>query len=184
MTYQCSNPFSVSALSPKKPTRFDVTATAVDLLKMTAFFEIISVKTFKFRGEITPKDKYDFVLIGHLVATVEQACIISLEPVFTKITEEVTLTYLCSMPIPDADDVEIPEDDTLEPLPENIDPTNVGIEALSLALPPFPRLQNATLTQAVFTAPGVKPFDSADVNPFAGLAGLVERLTKPPKAGD
>jgi uncharacterized metal-binding protein YceD (DUF177 family) len=165
MTYQCSNPFSVSALSPKKPTRFDVTATAVDLLKMTAFFEIISVKTFKFRGEITPKDKYDFVLIGHLVATVEQACIISLEPVFTKITEEVTLTYLCSMPIPDADDVEIPEDDTL-------------------ALPPFPRLQNATLTQAVFTAPGVKPFDSADVNPFAGLAGLVERLTKPPKAGD
>ncbi|MDA0354504.1 MAG: DUF177 domain-containing protein [Proteobacteria bacterium] len=182
--YACSNPFNVAKLSPRKPTRFDITAPQEDLQKMAHFLDIHAVKAYKFKGEITPKGKHDFSLTGQLIATVEQACIISLEPVYTKITEEVVVTYLAKMPIPEADEVEIPEDDTLEPLPETIDPTDVGMEALSLALPPFPRAPEARMNQAAFAAPGVEPLVDADVHPFAGLAGLVESLTKPPKTGD
>jgi hypothetical protein len=51
------------------------------------------------------------------------------------------------------------------------------IEALSLALPPFPRAADAEPVDITVTEPGAAPLDADAVKPFAGLAGLRDKLT-------
>ena len=69
---------------------------------------------------------------GGLGATVTQACVVTLAPVITRIEETVTRRYLADMPEPEGEEVEMPEDDSAEPLPVIIDPGAVMIEALAL----------------------------------------------------
>ena len=54
--------------------------------------------------------------------------------------------------MPDGDEVEMPEDDTVEPMPEVIDLAEVAAEALALALPLYPRAPGADFGQAVHAA--------------------------------
>lgn len=70
----------------------------------------------------------------------------------------------------------MPEDDSVEPLPDVIDVGVVATEALALALPLYPRAEGAELGEAVFTAPGEAPLRDGDLKPFAGLAALKDRL--------
>ncbi|MEO0904769.1 MAG: DUF177 domain-containing protein, partial [Pseudomonadota bacterium] len=74
--------------------------------------------------------------------------------------------------------VEMPDDDTVEALPETLDLAAVMTEALSLALPPYPRSEGADLSNAVFAEPGVTPMTDDDAKPFAGLGALRESLEK------
>jgi uncharacterized metal-binding protein YceD (DUF177 family) len=60
-----------------------------------------------------------------------------------------------------------------------IDVAALGIEALALALPLYPRAPGAAFGEAVFAAPGVAPLTSESLRPFAGLASLAEKLKKP-----
>ena len=73
---------------------------------------------------------------------------------------------------PEGAEIEMPEDDTQEPLPEVIDLGAVMAEALALALPDYPRAPGAELGEAVFAAPGVAALRDADLRPFAALAKL------------
>jgi uncharacterized metal-binding protein YceD (DUF177 family) len=86
--------------------------------------------------------------------------------------------YIHDYEAPVADELEIPADDT-EPLPETIDIAAIAIEALALALPLYPRAKGAEFGEAAFAAPGVTPIKSEDLRPFAGLAGLADKLKKP-----
>jgi uncharacterized metal-binding protein YceD (DUF177 family) len=52
-------------------------------------------------------------------------------------------------------------------------------EALSLALPDFPRADGAELGSQVYAADGVAPMTDEDAKPFAGLASLKAKLTDP-----
>ena len=70
----------------------------------------------------------------------------------------------------------MPDDDTIEPLPDVIDLGAVLAEALALNLPLYPRADGAHLDQAVFTEPGKLPMTDEDARPFAGLAGLRDQL--------
>ena len=47
---------------------------------------------------------------------------------------------------------------------------------LLLALPLYPRSENAELGEAVFTEDGVAPLKDEDTKPFAGLAALRDRF--------
>ncbi|CAN0590320.1 unnamed protein product [Ectocarpus sp. 12 AP-2014] len=60
----------------------------------------------------------------------------------------------------------------MEPLGREIDLNAVMIEALSLALPTYPRADTAELGQAVFTEPGKAAMTDDDTKPFAALAAL------------
>jgi uncharacterized metal-binding protein YceD (DUF177 family) len=96
-----------------------------------------------------------------------QPCIVTLEPVTTRIDTPVLRRYLAE-PLPEpAGEVEMPADDSIEALPPTFDLWAVATEALSLALPEYPRAEGATLA-APETAPG-----EDRVRPFAGLADLV-----------
>jgi uncharacterized metal-binding protein YceD (DUF177 family) len=172
-----SLPFRVGALPSRKPQRFDVQPDKAALALLAAMLDISAVRRLRFVGEVRASGRTDFVLEGELTAQVEQPCGITLVPVQTEIHEQVLRRYVADMPLPDAEEVEMPQDDTSEPLPEVIDAGAVLAEALALALPMYPRAPGAELTgEAVFGPPGVKAIQSDDLRPFAGLASLADRL--------
>jgi uncharacterized metal-binding protein YceD (DUF177 family) len=86
--------------------------------------------------------------------------------------------YARDFTYPDGAEAEMPEDDAVEPLPQTLDLGTVMVEALSLALPPFPRADGAELGQVLAAAAGVTPMTDDDAKPFAGLGALRDKLTK------
>ena len=133
---------------------------------------LLGLRTLSFSGEIAPTGRRDFMLTGVLGATVVQPCVVTLEPVTTRLDVPVLRTYVAGFAEPEGDEVEMAEDDSVEPLPAVIDPAAVMAEALALALPLYPRKAGAELGEAVYAAPGVVPMTDEAARPFAGLAAL------------
>jgi uncharacterized metal-binding protein YceD (DUF177 family) len=153
-----------------------VTPDAPARAAIARYLGIRDVRKLRFEGSLTPEGRRDWTLTATLGATVVQDCVVTLDPVVTRIDEPVTRRYLADMPEPGLGEVEMPEDDTIEELPASLDLAAVMIEALSLALPPFPRAPGAELGQLSVTEPGSAPLDADTVRPFAGLAGLRDKL--------
>ncbi|SEM80481.1 Uncharacterized metal-binding protein YceD, DUF177 family [Gemmobacter aquatilis] len=177
-----SLPLRVAALASRKPTRFDLKPDTKARALIAALLGISAVREMRFKGELRPVGRRDWLLEANLAAVVEQPCSVTLVPVVTRIAEPVRRSYLAEMPEPEGEEIEIPEDDTQEPLPEVIDPGAVAIEALALALPLYPRAEGAALEAAVFAPPGVTPLRDEELRPFAGLAGLAQKLGTPDKS--
>jgi uncharacterized metal-binding protein YceD (DUF177 family) len=179
MTNSLTLPFPVRGLSPKKPTRFDLTPDAATRAAIATALDVTAIRALHFKGELRPVGRRDIQLDAVLVARVEQPCGITLTPVITDIRETVVRRYLADWVAPEGTEVEMPEDDTTEPLPDVIDAGAVAMEALTLALPMYPRALGAGLAQATFAEPGVAPLQDDDLKPFAGLAALKDKLGKP-----
>lgn len=173
-----SQPIRVADLPARKPTRFDLQPDADALPLIAAVVGADAVRKLRFKGELRPTGRHDFTLQAELGATVVQPCVVTLAPVTTRLDEQVTRHYLAEMPEPEADEAEMPEDDTAEPLPEVIDLGAVLLEALALALPLYPRAPDAELGDGSFAPPGAEPLTDEAVRPFAGLAGLRDKLSK------
>lgn len=173
---QLGQPLRVAGLATRKPTRFRIEADAEQRAAAAAILGITAVQRLRFAGEVRPRGRNDWDLVADLEAEVEQPCSVTLAPVVTRIREAVERHYLADMPVPEGDEVEMPEDDRDEPVPEVIDPGAVALEALALALPAYPRANGAALGEAVFAAQGVAPLRDEDLRPFSGLASLAERL--------
>ncbi|WP_102223603.1 YceD family protein [Acidimangrovimonas sediminis] len=173
-----SLPLRVADLPARKPKRFDLRPEGADLELVARLVGADAVRKLSFTGELRAEGRHDFVLEGRLGATVVQPCVVTLAPVTTRIEEEVFRRYLADMPAPSdmGDEVEMPEDDSAEPLPEVIDPAAVMIEALALAMPLYPRADDAALDTADYGPPGTAPLTDDAVKPFAGLAALRKKL--------
>lgn len=141
--------------------------------------DLLALRKFRLTGRLIPEGRQDWLLQADLGATVVQPCGLTLEPVTTRIDEPVTRRWMANPPaVPEGAEVEMPEDDTAEPLPASIDLVAVAVEALSLALPAHPRAPGAELGQAGYAEPGVAPLTDDDVKPFASLAEFRARLKK------
>lgn len=139
---------------------------------------VSDLRKLRLQGQVT-EDGTDWVLEARLGATVVQPCVVTLDPVTTRIDETVRRRFSPQAERPEnlpGDEMEMPEDDTVEPLDHDIDLNRVLIEALSLALPPWPRRDDAELVQVTAAAEGVEPLTDEDTKPFAGLAGLRDQL--------
>ena len=172
------SPLRISDLATRKVTEFTLTPDADERAAVADALGIIGIKKLRFEGELRPQGKADWVLNATLGATVVQPCVVTLDPVSTRIDEEIARSYVAGLPEPTAGEAEMPEDDSVEPLPVTLDLAEVMIEALALALPQYPRADGAALGEAVFAAPGTAPMKDEDAKPFAGLAGLRESLEK------
>lgn len=170
------HPLRSATLPTRKPTRFDLRPDRTQRQWIAGQLGLLDLPALRFTGEIRPEGRADFVLTATLSAEAVQPCSITLAPVTSQLTEEVRRRYIAEWQDPDADEVEMPEDDSQEPLPETIDLAMVAIEALELALPLYPRAEGAELGEAVFAAPGTAPLKDEDLRPFAGLAALKSRL--------
>lgn len=171
-------PYATAQLLRRKHTAVNFAPDVVARAAIAAALDLSELPNFKLAGEIAPAGKHDLLLTARITARVFQPCSVTLVPVETRIDEQVTRRYLADYQAPDGTEVEMPDDDTADPLTDSIDVAAVAIEALALALPLYPRAPGADLGEAVFAAPGAAPLRDADLRPFAGLASLVERTGK------
>ena len=174
--------FRTGGLSPRKPTVFDHEAGADERKSLAAELGLIALRKLRLTGEITPAGRDAMVLTARLQAEADQPCVVTLAPVRAVIDEPVRRRFVADLPDPEGDEFEIPEDDTLEAMPEVIDLTEVAAEALALALPLYPRAPGAELGTVVLAPDGVVPLTDADLKPFAGLAALARPT--PPEDGE
>lgn len=172
--------FRVASMGNKRRTNVVFRPDATARRAVAALLDLLELPEFRLEGEFTPAGRHDLVLEARLTAVVVQPCGISLVPVKTRLSEPVLRRYLHDFEVPDGADVEIPEDDSSEAMPEEIDIAAVAIEALALALPLYPRAPGVELGEAVFTEPGAAPLREGDLKPFAGLAGLAAKLAQKP----
>ena len=176
MAAQPRTTLRLSDLANRKPTTFEITPDTGARDQIAADLGIVGIKKLRFAGQITPAGKRDWDLTADLGATVVQDCVVTLDPVTTRLDEQVHRIYAADFEISDASEVEMPEDDRVEPLPDAIDLLAIMQEALSLALPPFPRKDGAALDPVIHTEPGKEAMTDDDAKPFAGLASLRAKL--------
>lgn len=165
-------------LATRRATAFTLEPSADERRAVAEALGITGVKKLRFAGQLEPVGRHDWRLQADLGATVVQDCVVTLDPVSTRIDETVTRSYLADLPEPEAGETEMPEDDTADPLPAVIDLVEVMIEALALALPLYPRAPGADLGDAVFAEPGIAPMTDEDAKPFAGLGSLRDAMNK------
>lgn len=177
------NRFRTGGLSPRKPTRFSYRPGAGERAALADSLGLLALYQLDLTGEITPTGRDELVLTARLTARADQACIVSLAPVPVEIAEPVRRRFVAGLEEATGEDVQMPEDETVEPMPDEIDLAEIAAEALTLALPLYPRAPGAEFGQAVHAAEGVQPLADADLKPFAGLAGLADRLSGKDKPG-
>ena len=172
-------PIRVARLDARKPLDFDLQPDADLRAQISGMLNLDALRKFRFHGQLRPLGRRDWELRAHLGATIVQPCAVTLDPVVTRIDESVQRRFLSEMPEPEGLEVEMPEDDSAEPLGNAIDISLLALEALSLALPIFPRAVGADLTDdsALLRGPSdAAPQESTRTNPFAALAGLRRKL--------
>ncbi|RYG92306.1 DUF177 domain-containing protein [Loktanella sp. IMCC34160] len=165
-----THPVRLADLDGRRDRTFDLMPTPAERAAVAAALDIPKVRKLRLTGRLLPVGRKDWRLEAELGATVVQDCVVTLEPVTTRIDEAVTRSYLSEVPDLGTGEVEMPEDDEADPLPAVLDLAEVMIEALALALPPFPRAEGASLED-----PDDDDDDTADVRrPFSGLKDLLD----------
>ncbi len=159
-----------------KPVAFDLRPDEAARAGIAARLDLLALRKLAFTGAVAPSGSQDLTLEATLGATVVQPCVVTQEPVTTRIDVPVLRVYLAEMEEPTVDEVEMPEDDSAEPLPEGIDLNAVMEEALALALPDWPRAEGLDPVDLTVTEPGVAPMSDDDAKPFAGLKSLRDKL--------
>lgn len=177
----------VADLSASTPTRFDLHFEGPDRAVIATDLGLLKLRKLRFSGEIRAVNKHDWELEAILGATIVQPCVVTLEPVTTRIDMPVSHRFVANPPKLEESEngeVQMPDDETVEPLGTEIDVVAVMLEALSLNLPLYPRAQNADLGEAVFAEPGIVAMRDEDARPFAGLAGLRATLDQQDEKDD
>ncbi|MFV0245594.1 MAG: YceD family protein [Qingshengfaniella sp.] len=140
---------------------------------LCAALDLLGLSKVSFDGALRPAGHRGWDLTGQFGATVIQPCAITSAPVRTRIGGKVLRCYRQDLDEPAAgSEIEMPEDDSLEPLGASINLLELLQEEITLALPLFPRAAGAEMGQAQFAAPGVTPMRDEDTRPFAALSGL------------
>lgn len=169
---------ALARLGRASDTGFSVEPDAAARKKIANDLSLRGLRKLRLTGTLVAVGKYDWHLKARLGATAVQECVVTLEPVTTRIDTDFTRSYLVDVPEPTIEDFEVPDDDTVEPLPQTLNLLELMAEALALALPDYPRADGVELGTAVFAAPGVQPMTDEDAKPLAGLAGLRDKLAQ------
>ncbi len=177
MTRRTATRLRLSALPGRAPTAFEIVPDPETTARLRDRLGLAGLRKVRLSGELEPAGGEDWHLSARLGATVVQPCSITLEPVTTRIDEDVTRRYLADWVEPDDPEMEMPEVDDAEALPESVDLMRVLEESLALALPAFPRAEGAEIGALEARPPGAAPIEEdKDEKPFAGLAELRRRL--------
>jgi uncharacterized metal-binding protein YceD (DUF177 family) len=155
---------------------FDIAPTPAEAASLARLLGAQAVRKLRFAGRLTPLGAGGWRLDARLGATVVQTCVVTLEPVSTRIDQPVRRSFLPEAAGQTAEIVVDPEeDDEIEPLGDRIDLGLVAIEALALALPAYPRKPGVA-----FGGPGPAGQDGdpedPEYKPFAALAALRGKL--------
>lgn len=141
--------------------------------------DLLSLQRFRFTGALAPAGAADWRLSGEIEAEVTQSCVVTLAPVTAQIRETVERRY--SPAAADEDEVEFDPlaDDPPEPLGDGVDFGAAALEALVLAIDPYPRAPGAAFAPLAAAPPGAQPMSEEEARPFAGLAALKKAMERP-----
>lgn len=176
----------VAGLRTGSPTAFDLRPDDKARVAIAQTLGLLTLRKLRFTGELIPEGRDAWRLKATLGATVTQPCVVTLEPVTTRLDEPVERVWRPEAGAHDhveGAEIELSDDD-IEPLPEVIDLRVVMTEALALALPLYPHAPGASdaakeLDQAAAPAP-----EDERPNPFAALEGLKSKLQATPEADE
>ena len=162
----------VAHLSPSRDNEFDIDPDAAARARIVAEMDLIALPQLRFAGHVRASGADDWALSGKLVAKVVQPCAITLDPVETDISEDVSLIFSPHVTAPDEEEVEM-GDESVEPLGQWIQLGDIALEALALALPVRPIAPGAEMPEEATDDDGADEEEAR--KPFAGLADLMKR---------
>lgn len=173
------HPVRFADLPSRKRTQFKLEPDSTQRKAMAEALDLIALRKFRFEGALIPLGKRDWLIEAKIGASAQQACVVTLEPVTTRVDEDITRSFAAGVEMPDAEEIELTADDSADPLPAVLDLYDVALEALALALPDYPRKEGAETGvdgRAMFTEPGKQVMTDEDARPFAGLQALRDSL--------
>jgi uncharacterized metal-binding protein YceD (DUF177 family) len=151
------------------PREVALDATAPECAALAERFGILGIGSLSARMRLEPETGGSTRARGILMAEVEQACIVTLDPVRQQVRAPIDLRLLEDGESPADDDPESP--DEIETSGGLVDLGEAVAEQLALALDPYPRAEGAELP--AFDPPEeTEPELPAKPNPFAALGKL------------
>ncbi len=159
-------------LPNRKRTHFAIEPDAPARKALADIIGVLQIKKLRFDGALIPTGKRDWRVEAKLGATVSQACVVTLDPMSTRIDEDITRSYVADFDTPDEDEIEMSGDDNADPLPATLDLMDIIAEALVLNMPTYPRKDGIEAEVVAVTEPGKKVMTDEDARPFAGLAAM------------
>lgn len=168
--------FKVSELDHSRPRDIVVTPTPEAVEALRGELGLDGLAKVRLTGKLAPLGKRDWRFEGVIGATLVQPCVVTLEPVTTRVDADVEVTWVGGLRPSDAEESEAPDDVNQEPLGAEIDMGRVLSEALAINVPDYPRADGAEMENAQFTEPGKAAMTDDDAKPFAGLAALKAQM--------
>ena len=167
-----SRPLSLRRLPRAQSHSFEHVASDVEQTALARVFDAREVPRMRMEGTIAPLGEDGWTLQARLRATVIQTCVVTLEPVTSRVDAVVKREF-----VPGREDRidELDPDEIAEPLRDEIDLGLIAMEELALALPPYPRNPTADISRY---APDDAELDDERPNPFAALVGLRDKMDK------
>jgi uncharacterized metal-binding protein YceD (DUF177 family) len=162
----------LSKLTHGAEKTFEIEATAQECEALAKRFNILAVQSLKAIIKLSLRAKGKLIkLRGAFQAEVIQSCVITLDPVYSKLEDNFSLSYSETVDnsAPEID-ISIEGEDYIEPLlSDSLDIGEAVSEHLALALDPFPRKKGAVFVYSDKT----DQFDNeVKPNPFSVLKSL------------
>lgn len=147
----------------------DREATAAELEATAQALDILKIGSLSTRYRINAIAGSGYRLRGTITASVEQACVVSLEPVSGKVNAAYEVEFFSTVDTPDnEEEVSILAGTDIEVLEHGIIPVGrIVYETLSASLDPYPRSPDAE-----FNWEDPKAKDPEKASPFAALSKL------------
>jgi hypothetical protein len=158
---------------PDTGLKVERAATETERQRVAQVLDLVACTKLMARYTIEPRGSGHFRLAGNVEAEVEQACVVTLEPLTNRIAESFTVDYWPETEIPAAKGgvVDVHDEPDLEPIVAGrLEVGRVIFESLAGAIDLFPRKPGAT-----FESPSAEPAgDGAGraEGPFAALARM------------
>jgi hypothetical protein len=156
---------------PERGRKGSRTATETERAELSKALDILLCESLEVTYSITPLAG-GYRLQGGIDAAVNQACVITLEPIASRVADSFSVDFRREQPrvVDDEGDIEILTGADVEPLMgEQIELGRIVYEALSAGLDPYPRKTGAEFDWS-------DPKQSATgSNPFAVLGKLKDR---------
>ncbi len=158
---------------PVDGKHFDLVAPETALAAIATAVDVVAVKWLKSDFDVSRRGD-GLHIRGKISGQVEQACVVTLEPMLNDIVENVDLSFSPSSVLEDGS-VAVSADlqsDVLEPMPDGtIDLAGLSVEFLMLGIDPYPRKAGATFATVVAGNDAEDPIP----HPFAALEALKRR---------
>jgi len=128
-------------------TKFRIAAEPGEYAAIARFLGIDAVERLTLAGFIAPHGKDGWRVHGRLVAKVVQTCVVTLEPIRTRIEELIERAYVPEHRSRHQPEVVllVDEEDSPDFYTDTIDPAQLAVESLLLSIDPYPRREGAEL---------------------------------------